>query len=83
MIVAIIQNLCDQHNIQNSSITVACDGLEAIYKAMSDDTNYSCQSNQFNLISAIDSMIRDSSIEWKWRRVKGHQDKKFIGLLDR
>eukprot|EP00957_Ditylum_brightwellii_P021020 1584350-Ditylum_brightwellii.AAC.1 len=62
---------------------------------MADDTTFSCQSNQFDLISVIDSMINESPLVWKWCWVKGHQDKKkkgdkmkrgkkkFIGPLDR
>eukprot|EP00957_Ditylum_brightwellii_P095766 7296721-Ditylum_brightwellii.AAC.1 len=62
---------------------------------MADDTTFSCQSNQFDLILAIDSMIDKSPLVWKWCWVKGHQDekkkggtwkgfvKKFIGPLDR
>eukprot|EP00957_Ditylum_brightwellii_P187048 14245078-Ditylum_brightwellii.AAC.1 len=62
---------------------------------MADDTNLSCQSNQFDLISAIDSMINESPLVWKWCWVKGHHDekkkvdkmkdgvKKFIDPLDR
>jgi hypothetical protein len=63
-------------------MTVACDGLEAIKKAMAEETSYSCQSNQFDIISAIDKMICDSPITWHWRHVKGHQDNT-IGPLDR
>eukprot|EP00957_Ditylum_brightwellii_P181165 13799836-Ditylum_brightwellii.AAC.1 len=43
---------------------------------MVDDTNFSCQSNQFDLISAIDSMINESPFVWKWCWMKGHQDEK-------
>eukprot|EP00957_Ditylum_brightwellii_P030655 2322980-Ditylum_brightwellii.AAC.1 len=78
-----------------AELSVACDGLEVIRKAMADDTTFFCQSNQFDLISAIDSMIDKSPLVWKWRWVKGHRDekkkgdkwkgcvKKFIGPLDR
>eukprot|EP00957_Ditylum_brightwellii_P166169 12650631-Ditylum_brightwellii.AAC.1 len=62
MIVIIVLNLCEQYNIQKGSITVACDGLDTICKAMADDTTFSCQSNQFNLISAIDSMFNESPL---------------------
>eukprot|EP00957_Ditylum_brightwellii_P132810 10126892-Ditylum_brightwellii.AAC.1 len=62
MIVIIVSNLCKQYNIQKGLITVACDGLEVIRKAMADDTTFSCQSNQFDLILAIDSMIDESPL---------------------
>eukprot|EP00957_Ditylum_brightwellii_P182532 13904397-Ditylum_brightwellii.AAC.1 len=49
---------------------------------MSEETNYSCQSNQFNITSVIDKTICDSPITWHWRYVKGHQDN-MIGPPDR
>eukprot|EP00957_Ditylum_brightwellii_P148696 11321127-Ditylum_brightwellii.AAC.1 len=67
MIVIVVLHLCKQYNIQKGLITVACDGLEAIRKAMTDDTTFSSQSNQFGLISTIESMIGESPLVWKWR----------------
>eukprot|EP00957_Ditylum_brightwellii_P044012 3340412-Ditylum_brightwellii.AAC.1 len=41
---------------------------------MDEDTFFSCQSNHFDLISAIDQLIINSPIEWYWHHVYGHQD---------
>eukprot|EP00957_Ditylum_brightwellii_P132839 10129947-Ditylum_brightwellii.AAC.1 len=52
---------------------------QAIRKAIANDTTFSYQSNQFDLISAIDFMIDESRLVWKWRWVKRHQDEKKRG----
>ena len=41
---------------------------------MDVNTTYSCQSDQFNLISAIDKKITKSPLSWSWGHVKGYQD---------
>lgn len=61
---------------------VACDGIEAIRKAMTANLMFNSLSNHFNLISAIDHRLEKSLLEWYWRHVKGHQDN-HVGPLDR
>eukprot|EP00957_Ditylum_brightwellii_P012359 933383-Ditylum_brightwellii.AAC.1 len=46
------------------------------------DNTYSCQSSQFDIISAIDQYTQKSNITWNWCHVKGHQDD-FYCPLDR
>eukprot|EP00957_Ditylum_brightwellii_P084819 6449610-Ditylum_brightwellii.AAC.1 len=49
---------------------------------MDQDTYFSCQSNQYDLISVIDAKIQKSPLQWTGRHGKGHQDDQ-IGPLDR
>eukprot|EP00957_Ditylum_brightwellii_P104229 7939466-Ditylum_brightwellii.AAC.1 len=44
---AIVTAICECYRSSHIKITVACNGLSAIRKAMSDDTNYSCRSILF------------------------------------
>eukprot|EP00957_Ditylum_brightwellii_P047510 3608296-Ditylum_brightwellii.AAC.1 len=74
MIVMIVVKICEYHNIQEESITVACNGREALRKVFLVENNFSCKSSQYDIISAIDHYIKDSNITWKLLHVKGHQD---------
>eukprot|EP00957_Ditylum_brightwellii_P042622 3227618-Ditylum_brightwellii.AAC.2 len=82
MITQITQQLCRLHNITEGSITIACDGLEALRKAMSTETSCSPLSSQFDIISAIDTAINGSPLIWKWCHVKAYQDD-HVAPLDR
>eukprot|EP00957_Ditylum_brightwellii_P003520 266625-Ditylum_brightwellii.AAC.1 len=73
MIMQIIQQLCKLYNITEGGIAIACDGLEALRKAMSTETSFSPLSSQFDIISAIYTAINCSPLTWKWRHVKGHR----------
>ena len=69
----IIETICEKHNIRSGGITAACDGLNAIKKAMDADTKYLCQSNYFNLISTMDNKLMKYPITWSWQHTKGHK----------
>ena len=47
---------------------------------MNANTIYSCQSNHFDLISAIDKKLMKSPLTWSWHHVKEHQDEKMWTL---
>ena len=49
---------------------------------MDPNTELSCLSNQFYLISTINHKLQDSPIQWFWRHVKVHQDDR-LEPLDR
>ena len=49
---------------------------------MESKTRYSCLSNYFDLISAIDHKTLKSPLTWFFRHIKGHQNDQ-IGPLDR
>ena len=78
-----LRELCHHHHIQSGSITVACDGLSAIRKALDKESTFSCRSSQFDLLSAIESVLLTLPIQVHWRHVDGHQDDGRIVPLDR
>ena len=75
--------LSQQYDISGGAITIACDGLSAIRKALDADSNFSSRSSQFDLLSAIESIALELPISIHWRHVDGHQDDGRIGPLDR
>eukprot|EP00957_Ditylum_brightwellii_P189176 14399863-Ditylum_brightwellii.AAC.1 len=48
MLVQIDNKLCLLHNIDKGCITIACDGIEALRKAMATDVSFSPLSSQFD-----------------------------------
>ena len=56
-VIYIIETICEKHNIRSGGITAAYDGLNSIKKSTDVNPTYSCQSNHFNLISAIDNKL--------------------------
>jgi hypothetical protein len=78
-----LRELCAHHHIKTGAITVACDGLSAIRKALDEDSTFSCRSAQFDLLAAIESVLLRLPIQVRWRHVDGHQDDGRVGPLDR
>ena len=62
---------------------MACDGLSAIRKALDKDSTISARSSQFDILFAIDTMVKRSPITWRWRHVDGHADDRKVFPLDR
>jgi predicted RNA-binding Zn-ribbon protein involved in translation (DUF1610 family) len=60
--------------IKTGAITVACDGLSALQQAQRVHDFVNPNEPQYDLILAIRSIVADSSWQWTWRHVKGHQD---------
>ena len=56
-ITSIIKKICEKHNIRSRGITDACDGINAIIRAMNANTTYLCYTNNFELILAIDKNL--------------------------
>ena len=50
---------------------------------MEFEKRYSCLSNHFNLISAIDHKILKFTLTWYWRHVKFYQDNQTVPLYRR
>ena len=48
-ITLIVKDICDKPEIANGSLAVACDGLEALKKAMSTGTQHYCLYLQHNI----------------------------------
>eukprot|EP00957_Ditylum_brightwellii_P013064 986861-Ditylum_brightwellii.AAC.1 len=56
-IVKIIEGLCHYHKVEKGKITIACNVINAIKKAMDMNITVDCQSSNFNLISAINKKL--------------------------
>ena len=67
----IVEGVNKKHNISEREITAAYDRLEATINTMDRETNFSCKSNHFDMLSAFDSNLETSPNQWKWRHVKG------------
>eukprot|EP00957_Ditylum_brightwellii_P074761 5681802-Ditylum_brightwellii.AAC.1 len=80
-IVCEVEQLCVRHKITTGEVTVGYNCIEALKKAMGEDTIYSCCSAQFSLILDIDNKLKMNLLNWRWRHMKGHQDD-HIGPLE-
>ena len=78
--VSIVEEISLKSNILEGAITIVYDGLNTIKRAMEYNTIYSCLSNHFKLIAAIDHNILKYTLIWYWRHVKGHQDDQTVPL---
>jgi predicted RNA-binding Zn-ribbon protein involved in translation (DUF1610 family) len=55
-------------------ITVACDGISALNQASKNYDFINPNIPQFDLIMAIRAVVSETTWEWTWKHVKGHQD---------
>ena len=60
----IVEDIFSKHNIRDGSNTISCDGIKALEKSMDPNTKFSCLSNHFNIISAINHNLQESPIQW-------------------
>ena len=73
-IILIVEDIWSSHNILEGSITITCDGINALEKAMKPNTQLSCLLNHFELISAVENKIQAIPTQWSWNDIKGQQD---------
>ena len=78
----IIEKICYKFNIAYGEITTACDGMDAIRMETYKDTSFSSKTKHFYILSAVDAMLEQSPIQWKYCHVKGNQDYQ-VDPLDR
>ena len=78
----IIENILSKFNFIEGEIMMECNGMDAIIMEIDKDTSFSCKSNHFDMLSAINAKLERSPIQCNWRHFKGHQDGEF-GSLDR
>jgi hypothetical protein len=82
--ITVATNLVCQHEaITSGKMTIACDGDSALWMAVDQEAEIGPATQQFDIICAIREQIQQSPIEWKTRRVAGHQDNKPYNVLDR
>lgn len=69
-----VNKICAQYTITEGSIELACDGLEA-YKAAARWTfHHTTDIGHFDIVTILHQEIRNSTLQWSFRHVKGHQD---------
>ena len=69
-----IHQLCQQYNIQDGHIEIACDGQEAYKIATRYEWKHTTKIGHFDLSSCLHQMLRKSTLQWNFRHVSGHQD---------
>jgi hypothetical protein len=72
-IISHVNQFCRIYNIQDSAITIGCDGQGAI-QTIQAYSKFTSSYKHFDLISSIHTSIAISKIKWKFCHIKGHQD---------
>jgi hypothetical protein len=84
-IATIVYLLCQYRDITEGTVTIDCDGLQALLHATSNIDFTSTKMAQFDLVGAIRTMLSEKklSVSWKAEHVLGHQDDDVYAKLDR
>ena len=82
-IAAIVNLLCQYHKITEGSITIGCDGLQALLHGTSTVDFIPTKMAQFDLVGATRTMLQRSPVKWIAEHVLGHQDDDTSANLDR
>ena len=69
-----IEQLCQQYNINQGQVEIACDGLEAYKIATRYKWKHITNMGHFDIASCLHQLLQHSTITWKFRHVYGHQD---------
>jgi hypothetical protein len=73
-VLTIATKLCEFYHIREGKITIGCDGLSALSASIQDDPFLASDISNFDLISAIYTLRRSTSLAYEAHLVKGHQD---------
>jgi hypothetical protein len=73
-ILSVVHHLCIFYNINEGHIEVGCDGYSALQTAMETTPSLNTDIPDYDLVGAIYTLRRASTIVWSFRHVKGHQD---------
>jgi hypothetical protein len=73
-ILVAVTKLCNFFDIQQGAIELGCDGQSALDKAFNHVALIRIEDANHDLLQAIRSLWACSSIQWKFRHVRGHQD---------
>ena len=74
-ILATIQQLCNEFDVDNGSITIHCDGDSAIKRINNSYNRVSNRSQHFDVINSILSLLHSIPVQVTLHHVKGHQDR--------
>jgi hypothetical protein len=80
--VVLVNTIYMAHNVTSGSIESGCNGKVALEQIYPIDEQVDTSGQQFDLISAIRSALRQSPVTWSFRHVKGHQDEDLKVKLD-
>ena len=69
-----ITTLCNQHNITDGTVEIACDGMEAYKIASRFEWKHITNMGHYDMASCLHQLLRRSTLQWTFRHVKGHQD---------
>ena len=69
-----IEKLCQQYNITNGQVEIACDGMEAYKIATRYKWNHTTNIGHYDVASCLHQLLQQSKVQWTFRHVYGHQD---------
>ena len=75
MSIVLTNAICKKEQIHKGSVTLGCDSEGAI-KAVSSTRPVTSRWNSYDILERIKKEIRISTLEWTFKHVYGHQDKK-------
>jgi hypothetical protein len=67
--------IVEYYEVQEGSIKVACNGIEALRAISQYFRTPKSGSNSFDIVAPARKYSSQSSLKWTFRHVKGHQDK--------
>ncbi len=73
-IILLANRICADHHILHGGIEVACDCQSALTVIFEHEWTNPTQPS-YDLITAARQAIHKSPLAWKWRHIKGHQDR--------
>jgi hypothetical protein len=74
-IVIFVNLIVEYYEIQEVTIEVACDGIEALRAISRESQTPQSGSNSFDIVAPARKNLSQSPLRWTFRHVKGHQDK--------
>ncbi len=71
--IAVVNRLCNYHNMDEREITVGCDGPSAL-QAIFQDQEENPDDLGYDLIAAYKNELKKANVRWKYKHVAGPQD---------
>ena len=69
-----ITMICKRNDIDQGTVEIACDGLEAFKIATRYEWTHTTNMGHFHMTSCLHQLLSKSKLLWKFRHVRGHQD---------
>jgi hypothetical protein len=82
--VRMVQKVCEFHDIQEGTVELCCDGESPLRRCAKEQWITLATEQHFDMIEAIIAAMKQSTVRWKLRHIRGHQDEtKGASELDR